>query len=329
MSAVLNQAAALSPGAKLAVAVLGIVLINGAFRLLKVRLPRHFGQADARYRVRKFVVFVGYVVVILFLAVLFEDRLERISLALGVAGAGVVVALQDVIASFAGWFAITFSKLYIVGDRIQLGDIKGDVVDISTLRTTLLETGNWVSKDLHSGRIARIPNNLVLKGPVFNYTHGFRFVWDEIKILLTAQSDHRLARTMLLGIAEDTVAHLPAEAERAWRHVTDNYHIESPGLKPTVAMAVNAGCLEFTLNYIVDHNERTAMKDRLFTKIADEIAMSNGWLDWACPSTASHDPNRGDDLLTLRNRAGSLTQEGGLRDSREPVLSRNTETRAR
>ena len=243
MDALLRQTAPLSLGAKLALAALGILTIHAAFRLLETTLPRHFGRADARYRVRKFVVFAGYVVAILFLVILFEDRLGRVSLALGVAGAGVVVALQDVIASFGGWFAINFSKLYSVGDRVQVGDTKGDVIDISILRTTLLETGNGVSKDLHSGRVAKIPNSILLKGPVFNYTQGFRFVWDEIKIPLRAESDHHLARAVLLEVAKDTVAHFPAVAERAWRYLTDNYHIESTDLKPTVAMAVTDGCL--------------------------------------------------------------------------------------
>jgi small-conductance mechanosensitive channel len=287
MKELLERVATLSLSVKLASAVLGILVIHAGFRLLETTLPRHFGQADARYRVRKFVVFVGYIVGILFLVVLFEDRLGRVSLALGVAGAGVVLALQDVIASLAGWFAIGLSKLYAVGDRIQVGDTKGDVIDISFLRTTVLEIGNWVSRDLHNGRIARIPNGAVLKGPVFNYSQGFRFVWDEIKVPLTAQSDHRLARKMLLAVAEETVAHFLAEAKPAWKHVTDDYRIENPRLEPTVALAVNGGSLEFTVSYIVDYTERTVMKDRLFTKIAEEIANSNGRLDWASSSTAA------------------------------------------
>jgi small-conductance mechanosensitive channel len=293
MGALLKQAVSLSLGSKLAFAALGILLIHAAFRLLETTLPRHFGRADARYRVRMFVVFAEYMVAILFLVILFEDRLGRVSLALGVAGAGVVVALE-----VGGWFAISLSKLYTVGDRAQVGDTKGDVIDISILRTTLLETGNGVSKDLHSGRVAKLPNSLLLKGPGFNYTQGFRFVWDEIKIPLRAESDHRLARAMLLEVAKDTVAHFPAEAERAWRYLTDNYHIESTGLEPTVAMAVNGGCLEFTLSYIVDYNERTAMKDRLFTKIADEIAMSNGRVDWAFSSRPSFEPTLEGSIIT-------------------------------
>src|ERR1700678_3358117 len=181
-------------------AVVGVLFIHATFRVLERSLPRRFGRADARYKVRKFVVYCGYLAILLFLALLFEDRLGRLSFALGVAGAGVAVALQDVLASIAGAFSIGFSKLYTVGDRVQIGDTRGDVIDIGLLRTTLMETGNWVSKDLYNGRIVRIPNSAVLKGSVFNYSQGFQFIWDEIKVLVTTTSDCQLAREMLLRV---------------------------------------------------------------------------------------------------------------------------------
>src|ERR1700726_440409 len=99
MKALLERIVSLPIGTKLVCAVLGILFVHATFRLLERTLPRHFRERDARYRVRKFVVYAGYAVVILLVTILFEDRLGRISFALGVAGAGVVVALQDVIAS--------------------------------------------------------------------------------------------------------------------------------------------------------------------------------------------------------------------------------------
>lgn len=274
-------------GLKLVCAVFGILLIHAAFRLLERTLPSHFSARDARYRVRKFVVFAGYAVVILFVTVLFEDRLGRVSFALGVAGAGVVVALQDVIASFAGWFAIGLSNLYTVGHRIQIGDTKGDVIDISIMRTTVMETGSWVSRDLYSGRVVRIPNSYVLKGLVFNYSQGFRFVWDEIKVLLTTNSDQHLAREVLLRVAKEIVAGYMAEAERSWKKVADNFRLENPRLEPSVSLVVNGGSLEFTLSYIVDYTNRTSMKDRLFTQIVEEVTGSNGRLTWATSSSGA------------------------------------------
>jgi small-conductance mechanosensitive channel len=287
MEAVFQRIVSLPLGTKLVCAVFGILLVHAAFRLLERTLPRHFRERDSRYRVRKFVVYAGYAVVILFVTVLFEDRLGRVSLALGVAGAGVVVALQDVIASLAGWFAIGSSSLYTVGHRIQIGETKGDVIDISIMRTTVMETGSWVSGDLYSGRVVRIPNSYVLKGLVFNYSQGFRFVWDEIKVPLTTNSDQHLAREVLLGIAKETVADYLAEAERSWRKVSDNFRLENPSLEPTVTLVVNSGSLEFTLSYVVDYTSRTLMKDRLFTKIVQEVTRNNGRLAWASSSNGT------------------------------------------
>ena len=281
MNDLFRQTVSLSLFWKCVAAVLGILLIHAAFRLLEQTLPRRFGQADARYKVRKFVVFSGYLAIVLFVSILFEDRLGRLSFAIGVAGAGVAVALQDVLASIAGAFSIGFSRLYMAGDRVQIGDTRGDVIDIGLLRTTLMEVGNWVSRDLYSGRIVRIPNSMVLKGSVFNYSQGFRFIWDEIKVVFTTTSDCRLAREMLLRVAKVAIGEYVAEAQASWKRVSDNYRSANPALEPTVTLIVNAGSLEFTVSYVIDYTKRTAMKDQLFTKVAEEVSNSDGRLQWA------------------------------------------------
>src|SRR6202050_439710 len=143
MNDFIKQAVSLSLVGKCVAAVVGILVIHATFRVLEQTLPRRFGRADARYKVRKFVVFCGYLAILLFLAILFEDRLGRLSFALGVAGAGVAVALQDVLASIAGAFSIGFSKLYVVGDRVQIGENRGVVIDIGLLRTTFVGGGRW------------------------------------------------------------------------------------------------------------------------------------------------------------------------------------------
>jgi small-conductance mechanosensitive channel len=281
MKELLKEAMSLSLLGKCLAAIVGILLIHGGFKLLEQSLPRRFGRADARYKVRKFVVFSGYLATLLFLAILFEDRLGRLSFAIGVIGAGVAVALQDLLASVAGAFAIGFSRLYVVGERVQIGDTRSDVIDIALLRTTLMEVGSWVGRDLYSGRIVRIPNNAVLKNSVFNYSQGFRFIWDQIKVVLTITSDAEFARTMLLHVGNEVIGEYLVEAKNSWKAVTDDYRSENPPLEPVVVLAVNAGSLEFILNYVVDYTKRTTMQDRLFTKIVAEIANSDGRLAWA------------------------------------------------
>ena len=281
MNDLLRQTVSLSFFGKCVAAGVGILIIHATFRVLEQTLPRRFGRADARYKVRKFVVFSGCLSILLFLAFVFEDRLGRLSFGIGVVGAGVAVALQDVLASFAGAFSIGFSKLYAVGDRVQIGDTRGDVIDIGLLRTTLMETGSWVSGDLYNGRIVRIPNSAVLKGSVFNYSQGFRFIWDEIRVLFTNTSDCQFAREMLLRVAKEAIGGYLVEAQTSWKVISDNYRSENPPLEPTVALVVNGGSLEFTVSCVIDYTKRTTMKDRLFMKIVEEVSSSDGRLQWA------------------------------------------------
>jgi small-conductance mechanosensitive channel len=272
MNGLLQQAGSLSLFAKCIAAVIGIVFIYGTFRVLEQTLPQRFGRADARYKVRKFIVFSGYLTLLLFLGLLFEDRLGRLSFTIGVVGAGVAVALQDVLASIAGAFSIGFSTLYTVGDRVQIGDTRGDVIDIGLLRTTLMETGNWVSKDLYNGRLVRIPNSTVLKGTVFNYSQGFQFIWDEIKVQFTNTSDCQFAREMLLRVAKESIGDYLIEAQVSWKYISENFRIANSSLEPIVTLVVNNALLEFGLSYVVDYTKRTAKQDELFTKIVEEVA---------------------------------------------------------
>lgn len=285
MERLLDHIAALSLTTRVIYSILGVVLIRSAFRLLERTLPPHFGYGDQRYHARKTVTAAAYIIMFTFITILFADRLKHVGFAVGVIGAGVVVALQDVIASFGGFIAIGFSNLYRVGDRIQVNETRGDVVDISIMRTTVLETGNWVSGDLYSGRLVRIPNSVVLKGLVFNYSQGFRFVWDEIKIQLTCESDHKHTREMLLRVAKETVSDYIVEAQGSWKQIVENYRIENPLLEPTVTLQAGGGSLEFSLSYLVHYTKRTTVKDQLFTKIVDEVASGKGRLEWASSST--------------------------------------------
>ena len=195
------------------------------------------------------------------------------------------MALQDVIASIAGAFSIGFSSLYAVGDRVQIGDTRGDVIDIGLIRTTLMETGNWVNSDLYNGRIVRIPNSAVLKGSVFNYSQGFQFIWDEIKVVLSIASDCQFAKETFLRLAREAVGDYLGEAKTSWKLISDNYRSANPPLEPAISLAVNAGALEFSISYVVEYTKRTMMKDRLFSRIVEEIAKSDGKLQWNSSTT--------------------------------------------
>ena len=158
---------------KIIVSLIGVLVIAVIVRFLHRSLARRLRDPDTRYRVRKLITFAGYLVGILFITIVFSDRLGSLTVAFGVAGAGVAFALQEVIVSIAGWVAVSLGHFYQIGDRVQLGGIMGDVIDIGVLRTTLMECGQWVNADLYNGRIVRIANSFVFKEPVFNYSADF------------------------------------------------------------------------------------------------------------------------------------------------------------
>ena len=135
------------------------------------------------------------------MGIIFQEKLGGLTIAIGVAGAVIAFALQEVIVSVAGWFAITFSHFYKTGDRIQLGGIKGDVIDIGILRTTIMEIGEWVKGDNYNGRVVRVANSFVFKEPVFNYSGDFPFLWDEISVPIKYGSDYSKTRHMQEKIA--------------------------------------------------------------------------------------------------------------------------------
>ena len=116
----------------------GIIIVAIVFRILAQVLPRQVQDSDLRYHIRKAITFIGYAIMALLIVLIFSDSLGKLTVIFGVIGAGVAFALQEVIGSFAGWVAISFGQFYKPGDRVLLGGIMGDVIDISIVRTTFI-----------------------------------------------------------------------------------------------------------------------------------------------------------------------------------------------
>lgn len=256
---------------KLVAAVLGIAVVYTIAKILQRSINRYVDDTDNRYRARKFVSFFGYVAAFVVIASIFSDRLTGLTVTFGVAGAGIAFALQEVIASVAGWAALSFGAFYRTGDRIQLGGIRGDVIDIGVLRTTVMEVGEWVKGDLYNGRIVRVANSFVFKEPVVNYSADFPFLWDEIVLPVRYGSDRHLAREILERVSREVVGDYASQSKEAWKRVVGKYLIENARVDPMVTMTMDENWMEFTVRYIVDYKKRRTTKDLLFARILDEI----------------------------------------------------------
>ncbi|MFO0673755.1 MAG: mechanosensitive ion channel [Polyangiaceae bacterium] len=259
---------------KVALALLALVLVFTVGRLLLRSVEHYVKDNDARYRARKAVSFVRYTLAATVLAIIFSERLAGLTVVFGVAGAGIAFALQEVIASVAGWMAISSGGFYSTGDRVQVGGIRGDVIDIGVLRTTVMEVGQWVNGDLYNGRIVKIANSFVFKEPVFNYSADFPFLWDEITLPVRYGSDWKAAKAMLVGVGQEVCEHFARRSRDAWNAAVVKYRLDAAAVDPVVTMIATDNWLEFTLRYVVDYRGRRAVKDRLFTRILEEVDKS-------------------------------------------------------
>lgn len=266
---------------KLSLALIGILVVWIFIQFTQKRLLGKISNNDDRYRTRKLATFLGYVLTVILLVVVYSKELGNLAVILGVVGAGIVFALQEVIASIAGWLAVMFGNFYKTGDRVQLGGIKGDVIDINVLRTTLMETGQWINGDLYNGRIVKVANSFVFKEPVVNYSMDFPFLWDEIQLPIRYGSDYELAKKIVLEKAYEVVGDYAKTAADTWKIMVQKYLIENASTMPMVSIVANDNWVELTLRYTVELKKRRLTKDQLFTKILTALDATNGKIQLA------------------------------------------------
>ncbi len=260
---------------------IGVTIILLIAKALQKSFLSRIKDTDNRYRAKKFSNFISYFLIVVLLTVVFNDKLGGLTVALGVAGAGIAFALQEVIASFAGWMAIMFGGFYKTGDRVQLGGIKGDVMDIGILRTTIMETGQWVDGDQYNGRIVLIANSFVFKEPVFNYSGDFPFLWDELKVPIQFGSDYALTNELLLEVGREIAGDLSLRSREKWMALQIKYRLEEAVTEPMVFVVVNDNWVEYTLRYVVGYKKRRLTKTELFSKILTRVEQTNGKIKFA------------------------------------------------
>ncbi len=266
---------------KIAIIFIGIFVIWLIIKVVQRKLISHVKDNNNRYRTKKFTSFAGYFLALSLILFVYSNKLGGVTIALGVAGAGIAFALQEVITSFAGWLAIMFGGFYKTGDRVQLGGIKGDVMDIGVLRTTIMEIGQWVDGDLYNGRIVLVANSFVFKEPVYNYSGGFPFLWDEIKLPIQYGSNYDLANSLFMEITKEVAGDLSDQTREKWTALQKKYLLENAQTEPMISMAANDNWVEFTLRYVVDYKKRRITKTNLFTRILNEVDKTNGAIKFA------------------------------------------------
>ncbi|NHF59721.1 mechanosensitive ion channel family protein [Flavobacteriaceae bacterium TP-CH-4] len=257
--------------------LLWIIVLVFAIGFLRKQIKKRINDVSIRYKAQKGVEVVGYFMIALLLLVFFTAKnISDYTIIIGLFTAGITFTLQELILSIAGSFYIFLVRVYKPGDRIEINGIKGDVIDIDSIYTTLMEMGEWVSSDNYSGRVVKISNAFVFKGPIKNYSMDFPFIWDEINILITYDSDIAMAKKIVVDSAVDLLSDYTENSRSKWNELLDRYYIENATLEPTVAVSLTDNWIALNLRYITDYKLRRSTKHRLFEYIEQSVLRTNG-----------------------------------------------------
>lgn len=239
--------------------------------ILLRRINKKVENITLRHNYRKLVVYISSFIALLILGLIWIRRLN-FGIVFSIIGAGIVISLGDVILSFFGWLVIIIRKPFSVGERVQIGPIKGDVVDIRVFYVTLLEIGGWVEEEQSTGRIVHVPNNFIFRNPIYNYTKGFDFIWNEVKITITFESNYQRAKEICLKYLNEFHDNWAKDLDKKIRQAQNIYAIYYDKLTPIVYVKIVDSGVLLSLRYLVEPHKRRFSENFLSEKILDEFS---------------------------------------------------------
>ncbi len=281
----------LSPAAQgsiLSTVVLLVVL--WILRKLLVRIASR-RQTDSRkfYQWKKTINYVVTGFGIIFLSNIWFNGFESIATFLGLLSAGLVVALRDPITNMFGWLFLIWKRPFRVGDRIEINDYVGDVIDITFFQFTLNELGQWVDSDQATGRVVHIPNGQVFTNPQINYSYIFPFLWNEIKVLVTFESNWQKAKSILEEIAIARSVDLNEATAQRVKIKAQRHLIFYKDFKPKVFTKVRRRGVKLTIRYLCNINGRRESENQIWEDIITQFLQAPD-ISFAYPTTRFYQP---------------------------------------
>ncbi len=250
-----------------------IILIYKLIRILIRKTYEKLPMNDKKkfYRNRNIQIVVTIILfIILFL--LWGEKLEGLITIVSFISAGVAIAIREVIFNFFAGMYIKIRKPFEVEDRIEIDTLKGDVINIHALGFEMLEIGERIEGEQSTGRIAHIPNSYVLTKTLRNYTKAFKYIWDEMKLEITLDSNIKETEEILYEILFDneTLKEIPKKMEDAVDDIILEYRIYYNNLDPIIYKKIVDGHVELYLRYLVHPKNARNVQDEIYTRILEE-----------------------------------------------------------
>jgi len=259
----------------------------GAYILVRAAqgvLVRSTLQVEARHKMRQATGWLGVLAFLIAVTVIWASRIQNIGVFLGIVGAGVALSLQETLLCIAGWMVLVVRRPFDIGDRIEIDGRIGDVIGVSVVQTSLLEVGNWVKGEQSTGRMLIIPNSMLVRHALYNYSKGFPFIWNEFSAVVTFESDWEQAKALMLEKAEIEADKIEKEVTRQIELMQTQYAIRYEQLRPIVYTSIASHGVELTLRYLSAVRMRRATTDRISQNILRAFR-EHPRIDFAYPTT--------------------------------------------
>jgi small-conductance mechanosensitive channel len=282
-----------SPAAldRITASLVAILILWIVRRITLAVIWRRVDDVRVRYRWQKTTSYVVVPLGILIVGRIWFEGFSSIATFLGLVSAGIAIALKDLLVNLAGWAFILWRRPFEVGDRIQLGDHSGDVIDVRIFQFTLLEIGNWVDADQSTGRVVHVPNGKVLTDTLANYSKGFQYIWNELPVLITFESNWQKAKDILAEIAEKHAAHVTGHAEERIKEVSRRFMIFYSTLTPTVYTSVADCGVLLTVRYLCEPRRRRSSTQAIWEDVLLAFGKCED-IDFAYPTYRFYDNPR-------------------------------------
>ena len=261
---------------KLAATFIALAATYFIFRMvLEDRLLKRLADYKSRYYYSKALSISYLLVTSIFLLIIWVDDIQALIVGFGLVAAAFTITMQDVARSFVGGLIIFFDRIYSVGDRIEIGDKQGDVIDISLLYTTVLEIGDWVDGDQPTGRLSIIPNSYILGNVVNNYTKDFNFIWEEMTVPVTYDSNWEEAVSLIMEAILLETGDLMANAKKAIPVLERKYYFSGRSTEPAVFIRLTDNWIECHARFVTDPWNRRSIKNSISRRILEGIEKSD------------------------------------------------------
>ncbi len=256
----------------LAIAV--IAGVYGAYVLARRVLVDPIVSKRRAHDARNILRFVAGIIAILALLGVLTEQWLGVIFSLGIVGFAITFALQQPLFSLLGWLYIMIKRPYQVGDRVKIGEAKGDVIEVDFLVTTLWEiNGDLVSTNQPSGRIVTLPNSTVLSAEVFNYSWDeFPYVWNEVSVQVAYETDLEFARQELVAAADEIIGDEMERKITRYRELLAETPVELEVRDgPSVNISQGESWVELRVRYLVHPRRGQVIKNQLYGRVLERF----------------------------------------------------------